>query len=152
MKYAVTMKHMKLSNKVLARIKRHVQKLSVLFSEMEEDLPFLEIIVKKHKKRRLNHVTDEIRFDDTIETIESVSPKYHSPVYYDGTIKLILPRKSLVAHTKGFLPDQAIDKGFVRLMKEAKTYKGKHFTGNSEYFDHRSIRKINFSKAKNKIR
>ncbi|MBI2031707.1 MAG: hypothetical protein HYT08_03775 [Candidatus Levybacteria bacterium] len=140
MRYTVTAKQCELSDKALLHIKNHVRKLAGLLPEFRVDLPLLEIIIKRHKKRRLNHITDEVRIDNVIEIVESVTPKSEDPIYYDGTIKLILPKKPLVVYTRGFLLDQVIDVGFHRLTKEIKTYKGKHFVGNSEYFDRRSIR------------
>lgn len=50
MRYAVTAKHCKLSDKVLLHIKKCVLRFSVFLAEFRSDLSFLEILENKRKK------------------------------------------------------------------------------------------------------
>ncbi len=114
MRYTIATKGCDLSNKMLLHIKLHVRKLARVLPEFKSSLPLLEIVMRKQRNRTF------------------------------GTIKLILPKKPLVVHAQGFVIDEAINVGFDRLMREVDTYKGKHFVGDSEYFNHNSIRKAEY--------
>lgn len=113
MVYTIATKGCKLSDKILDHIEKHIKKLVSFLPQFDPDLPFFELIIKKHKRKRLN---------------------------YDGTIMLRLPKKPLATHIIGANIDEAINIGFKRIVKELKTYKGEHFQSDSGYFDHTSIR------------
>lgn len=53
--------------------------------------------------------------------------------YFDGSLTLHLPKQALNARFKGKLVDEAVKQGFTRVRRELRTYKGKHFVGDSEY-------------------
>ena len=142
MKYTVTTKHLKLSEKTLAHIERHVKKINHMLPFLDPDAVTLDFVLRKNRKKRLNHIKIEIFEEDHQEkSIEQINPKAESPIYYDGTIKMILPKKPLVVHIAGENIDQAINIGFERLFKELETYKGRHLVDDSEYFNHDTIRK-----------
>ncbi|MBI2074943.1 MAG: hypothetical protein HYT83_03860 [Candidatus Levybacteria bacterium] len=137
---SITTKGCRLSDVILEHINQHAQKIAQFLSGYGSDLPLLVIILRKHK-RRLGQNTEIITFDEG-DVRHIINNKTASTIYFDGTITLRIPKKPLVVHLTGGSPDEAVNIGFERLIKELKTYKGKHFSSNSEYFDHRSIRKV----------
>lgn len=142
MKYTVSSKHLSLSDKTLAHIKEHVEKVNRLFPHLASDITELDICMRENKQKKLNRIKlEEGEEKYTGKSGEAVHPKDPNPIYFDGVIKLVLPKKPLVVHFKEATIDGAINVGFERLCKKIKTYKGKHYSGNSEYYDHRSIRK-----------
>jgi len=120
MRYTITTKGCTLSEVTVRKIDQQVKKLSRFLLGFDPEVLLLEIIIKKHHTR-IHSLID-------------------NPVYYDGALKLILPKKPLVAHLLGKSADDALRKGFHHLLKELKTYKGKHFKSNSEYFNQATIR------------
>lgn len=147
MRVKIAVKGFKLSDKALLVIGKHAKKLTLFLSQIKSNLPLLDIIIRKQKKRRLNSGINSV---DVVYNIKSkfAFPKIKTPFFYDGTLKLILPKRSLIVHIKGNLIEEAIKAGFSRLIKELNNYQGKHHKGNSKYFDHRSIRKIEESKLR----
>lgn len=141
MKYVITTKQCVLSKDIEHYVEQEVSKLVRFLRRHDPILPTLDIVIRKHKKRRLNHRALADGFSDHQWTILMVHPKADSSHYYDGMMKLLLPQKPLVVHFKGKTTDEALNVGFARLMKELETYKGKHFESDSQYFDHRSIRR-----------
>ncbi|MCL5411716.1 MAG: hypothetical protein M1150_03165 [Patescibacteria group bacterium] len=141
MEYLISTKKFQLSDSSLRYLDRKLKRLSRFLSDMAIDLPLLEIIIRKHKKRRLDHILENVSVDPEVNIV-SVTPKSSSPVYYDGTMRLQLPKKPIVAHFDGKTVDEALEVGFKRLTRELDTYKGEHFGSDSEYFDQKTIRKL----------
>jgi len=117
----ITTKGFKLSEKDKEKLGSYVSKLSRYLIQFREKLPILTFILRKDKK-------------------VSALPKEPSPFYYEGTIRLRLPKKSLVSHIREAFTTQAIEKGFRRILKELQTYKGKHFRGHSKYRSKESLK------------
>jgi len=141
MKYTISTKHCSLSDKNLKHIEKHVAKINHMLPNLDTDEAQLDLLLRENKKRRLDHVRLEtFEEDHTEKTIENINPKASDPIYFDGTIRLVLPKKPLAVHLKGASIDEAINVGFERLFKEIETYKGKHYADDSEYFDHTTIR------------
>jgi len=88
----------------------------------------LDLVFKRKKERILSHA--------------SPTPKASLAICFDGTIKMVLPKKPLIVRFKKATIDEAVNIGFDRLFKEIETYKGKHFTNNSEFYNHDTIRKV----------
>lgn len=105
---------------------KHIVKIERMLSSLASDLAELDIILRCNKQRR---------------ELEKATPKLSALYYFDGTIKLILPRKVLVAHLEGLNEDEAINSGFEKLVREIKTYRGKHFKTDSQYNRHETLRK-----------
>lgn len=141
MKYTVSTKQCGLSDKTLRHIDKHIVKINQMLPGLDSDATELDFVIRQNKKKRLNHIRLETYEENHTErAIEDASPKASDPIYFDGTIKLVLPKKPLSVHLKGATIDEAINTGFDRLFKEIETYKGKHYTSDSEYFDHATIR------------
>lgn len=114
MRTVITTKGFKLSPKDKEKVESYLSKLSRYLIQFREKLPIFTFILRKDKK-------------------VSTSPKEKSPFYYEGTMKLSLPKKPLVAHIRETFVVEAIEKGFKRILKELQTYKGKHFKAHSDY-------------------
>ena len=141
MKYTISTKHCSLSDKNLEHIDQHIAKINRMLPNLGSDAAELDIVIRQNKKRRLNHIKlDEFEENHGTLTIGYTNPKSPDPIYINGTIKLTLPKKPLAVNLEGASIDEAINIGFERLFKELKTYKGKHYASNSEYFDHTTIR------------
>lgn len=141
MKYTISTKHLKLSDKTLGHIEKHIEKINHMLSHLQPDISELDLLIRENKKKRLNDRNLEAFVEnEMLKAKNRVNAKILSPIYFDGTIKLTLPKKPLTIHLHGTTLDEAINVGFDRLFGEIETYKGKHYTGNSEYFDHRTIR------------
>ncbi|OGH20760.1 MAG: hypothetical protein A3D74_05545 [Candidatus Levybacteria bacterium RIFCSPHIGHO2_02_FULL_37_13] len=125
MHYTITTKDCSLSEGLEKYLQVHIEKLAKFLPKFDRDLPLLDIIVRKHKKKSLK---------------KAGKKHIDNPVYYDGTLKLILPKKPLVVKILGKTIEEATNLGFSHLLKELETYKGKHMSSDSEYFDRRSIR------------
>ena len=141
MKYTISTKHCSLSDKNLEHIEKHIEKINHMLPNLDPDTTLLDFMLRENKKRRFNYIRHEtLEENQTGKTIKNVNPKAPNPIYFDGTIKLVLPKKPLMVYLKGVTIDEVINTGFERLFEEIKTYKGKHYSGNSEYFDHKTIR------------
>ncbi|RJQ38072.1 hypothetical protein C4559_02505 [Candidatus Microgenomates bacterium] len=136
--YNIAVKGCVLSDETLAYVEKHLTKLAKYLPNFNPDAPFLDLIIRK-QKIHLDHYIQRTPVNGT--SIKEVkNPKTQSPVYYEGIIKIILPRKPLVIRMKGNTIDEAINDGFKQINKKIKTYRGKHFPSDSEYYDKKSIK------------
>lgn len=141
MKYTISGKHLRLSDKTLGHIVVHIKKINHVLPDLNPDIAELDLLIRENKKKKLHDVKPEDLKENLMQKAKAkVISKALSPIYFDGTIKLVLPRKPLTIHLKGASIDEAINVGFARLFREIEIYKGKHYSSNSEYFDHRTIR------------
>ncbi|OGH13161.1 MAG: hypothetical protein A2687_05240 [Candidatus Levybacteria bacterium RIFCSPHIGHO2_01_FULL_38_26] len=125
MRFIIATKDCALSTASKEYVGQHTKKLSTLLSKRSLSPSLLDILIKKHK--RVTSASDRSSVDN--------------PIYYDGTIKLVLPKKPLVVRMIGKTIDEAVKNSFAKLTKKLETYKGKHISSNSKYLDHSTIRK-----------
>lgn len=121
MRTQITAKGFRFSPTDREKINGYISKLSRHLLKFKEALPILTFVLKKDKTT-------------------SSAPKEKSAYYYEGTIKLLLPKKPLIAHIRESYTIEAIESGFKRIIKELQTYKGKHFKSHSDYKNHDSIK------------
>lgn len=138
MKYTVSTKKFKLSSKIEVDIARHIAKIVRVTPIFPNNFILLDITIRKEKKNSLDHTENTIRNFD-INPLPG-HPIIDNPVFYDGTLHLVLPIKSLTVHFRGKTPDEALQFGFERLVEEIDVYKGKHIPSDSEYKNHKTIR------------
>jgi len=141
MKYTITTKKFDLTDKEVGHIvEKHIKRIDRLFPKMQKDTAEMDILVRRnHQRKELGR----FEIDDIDgEYIEFTAPKLSKPFYYDGTLKFTLPKKVLVVHFYGVDLIETINSGFSKLFREIDTYKGKHYKGDSEYFNHDSISTI----------
>lgn len=109
--YSISTKDCKISEKNLILLERHLYKLSDLISKFSSDLPLLYLVIRWHSKKD----------------------------YYDGALFLDIPKKRLYAVFEGKSIEEAVQLGFERIEREIDTYKGLHFTSDSEYYDRSTL-------------
>ena len=114
MVYSIATKDCEISEKNLALLERYLYKLSDRISKFSTDLPLLYFVLRWQSKKD----------------------------YYYGSIYLDLPKKRLYVNFQGKSIEEAIQLGFERIKKEVETYKGLHFTSDSEYYDHTNLEEI----------
>src|SRR3989344_1804577 len=96
MKYTITTKHCSLSDKTLKHIEKHIAKINNMLPNLDPDATELDFIIRQNKKKRLNSQKHEELEENHMEkTIEDFYPKASDPIYFDGTIKLVIPKKPL---------------------------------------------------------
>ncbi|MEK7605918.1 MAG: hypothetical protein AAB478_05370 [Patescibacteria group bacterium] len=139
MHFTITTKLFHISDKDCQYIEKLVKKLLQLTPWKEPDYPLLDILLRKHRKKSLDHIEKRLILEGAIQ------PKHghetiDNPVYYDGTLDLILPKKRIVANMLGKTVHEALKDGFDELFLELDKYKGLHFANDSEYYNHRTIR------------
>ena len=139
MHFTITTKLFHLSDIECRYIERLVKKLLQFAPWKEPDLPLLEIVVRKHKKKSLNHIEKRLISEGTVEA-KPGHETIDNPIYYDGTLDLILPKKRIVAKMLGKTVREALKDGFDELFLELDKYKGMHFANDSEYHSHKTIR------------
>jgi hypothetical protein len=140
MRYTISSKLFQLSDRHLQHIERLVEKLTRFGPYGEADEVLLNIIIRRHNKKSLNHIEKRLAADLTVNPIHG-HEFTDSPVYYDGTLDFILPKKSIVAKMLGKNVDEALKDGFDELFRELDAYKGLHFPDDSEYVNHSTLRK-----------
>lgn len=140
MHYTVTTKHFHIANKDLIHLTKLLKKVLGMVQWRELDYPLVDIVLRMQKKRSRNYMEKKFTSELIVQPLRE-HKIIDNPVYYDGTIKLLLPKKPLVVHILGIQVDEALNAGFDHLFRELATYKGHHFGDYSEYFDHRTIRR-----------
>lgn len=143
MNLIITTKKFRLLGNDQQYIGKLVKKILRFIPWKDDDYPLLEIILRKHKKKSLDHSEKKLIAKDLVRPLAG-HETIDNPVYYDGTVDLILPKKRLVANMLGKTVHEAIKDGFDELFSEIDTYKGLHFSGNSKYYSHQTIRQKQF--------
>ncbi|MDP3941975.1 MAG: HPF/RaiA family ribosome-associated protein [bacterium] len=137
MKYTITAKHSVLSETSKAYAEKQVRKLDQFLPDFPMDGVILDIVIEKYHKRSLESTKkDKEEFKG-----KEVRPSIDHPVYFEVTIKMVLPVKPLVVTKLGKSVDEAVKLGFLKLQRMLQQYKGKHFKDVSEYYDRKTIRK-----------
>lgn len=139
MHFTISTKKFRISDKDFRYVERLVRKLVQFSPWKDPDYPLLDVIIRKHRKRSRDHIERRLIAEDSVHSLPG-HETVDEPVYYDGTLDLILPKKRLVANMLGRTVDEAIKDGFDELFRELDTYKGLHFADDSEYYSRQTIR------------
>lgn len=137
--YNITAKNFDLSDRTLKDIDRYAKKLVKYLPGFDPDLLLMDFIIRKQKKH-LDNFVEKVEADHTSTPVYE-KKKTYGTVYYDGRILLRIPAKPLAVRFKEDTVNKAISVGFARINKELQRYEGMHFTSNSGYYNHKSIRK-----------
>ena len=114
MNFCVTARHYQITSSLWDVVERHVQKIGNRLPNLNPNLGLIKLVIIRNKRRN----------------------------YFDGSISFSVPKKHLYAYFQGVRVEEAVKNAFGRLFKELNKYKGKHFTNDSQYFRHESIRQI----------
>lgn len=139
MRYTISTKLFHLSDKDNQYIKKLAEKLLAFIPFKDGDYPLLEIVIRRHKKKSLNHIEKRLISNLSVQPLAG-HENVDNPVYYDGTLDLILPKKRIVSKMLGKTVDEAIKDGFDELIRELDDYKGLYFESDSKFYDHKTIR------------
>ncbi|RJQ27988.1 hypothetical protein C4577_00245 [Candidatus Parcubacteria bacterium] len=152
MLYNISTKGFKISNVNLENIEKHIKKVARFLPQFQPnpDLMKMNIIIRKHKERRLKNKEKDLETSNESVHITTKNPKITNPFYYTGTINLVLPIKPLIVNLYGTNIDEAINNGFKQLIKELETYEGLHSPNYSGYFDRSTIQEALNQQKKDK--
>lgn len=139
MNFTISIKQLRLSQNESIYIEKLVKKVMNLCPWDEPDLPLLEIVIRRHKTKSLNHLETRLIAEGSIAPLPG-HEIMDNPVYFDGTIDLILPKKRIIAKMLGKTVQEAVKDGFDELFRELDKYKGFNFVNDSEYYNHASMR------------
>ena|SRR3990167_8409283 len=140
MKYAITCKSFRLTKLENNMVKEFVQKISKLLVTFGKEALYVNVVLRRHKKNSLDHLVK--RFIKEQEISHFINHRsIDSPIYFDGTVFIPLPRKTLTSYMLGKSVKEALSTVFENLKEEIAKYKGKHFKGHSGYFDRSTIRR-----------
>jgi len=128
-------------NRLHQDIIKRMEKIIRVIPWKDSDYPLLDIIVRKKRKKSLDHIEKRLISEYEINPPAGGHKSVDNPVYYDGTIKLIMPKRPLIVSLLGKTPEEAFVLGFDHLEREIGRYKGTHLKSHSEYFDHDTIRR-----------
>ncbi len=142
MNIKIASKNFQVSKRLYREIIKKAEKVFLLTPWKDSDYPILDMIIRKKRKKSLSHTEKKLISEYEVNPPAGGHRAIDNPVYYDGTIKLITPKKPLVTSLLGKTLEEAIEKGFRHLIREISKYKGMHFRSHSEFFDHSSIRGI----------
>lgn len=126
--YKITLKDCQLSKANEKLIKEHLSKIEQFLPDMAEDLPLISIFLRKHKLISYPLKNPEINRNSGLVD------------YFEGTFALHLPNNPLYVQVQEPTIEDCLDKGFNTIFQELDKYKSTHFTSDSEYPEHVSIR------------
>lgn len=81
-----------------------------------------------------------INFPKSKIELSVVLKKHERNTFYSCTIKLILPKKTLIVNCGGHKIEEIFHEGIEKLERMIETYKETHFSGDSKYPDRKTIR------------
>lgn len=131
--FKITTKGCQVSDRTRRRIYRHLAKVTQFLPDVEEDLIVFRLVIKKNIDRYHPQKTRS-----RLHKYADVKPEL---AYFEGSITLRLNKKQLFVHFKGQTIDECVNLGFERIFDELKKHKDLHFSAESEYPDHSSIRR-----------
>lgn len=108
-------------------------KLSTFIPLRMGDFSRVEIVIRKHKTKSFTHKRTRREDIDT-------------PEYFDGTIRLLLPKKDIIAKMTGKNVHEALKDGFDELVFEIEKYKGMNFKNDSDFSNRQTIRRGMYEK------
>ena len=135
MKVLVSTKGTKLERNVLDSINKYSAKLNRFLPHFNPDLLTLNLFVRKnddkfHVHRKYRHTGKDY--------LKGKSQLAH----FEGSIRLIAPKKVLYTNFKGVTVYESVHTGIKNLIKEINKYKQLHFKSQSQYPHHETIRRI----------
>lgn len=114
-------------------INRNLSKLEQFLPDVAGDLLVLRLVIRKNVDRYhppRTHLQQHKTYADTKPSL----------AYFEGSITFRIDKNRLYVHFKGQTLDECIKRGFELIFKELKKFKNLHFSSESEYPDHNSIR------------
>ncbi|GEM_PF-2085877 len=130
----LTTRNCRVSDESQKRINEHLAKIVKLLPHIESDLVVFRLTIRKNIDR---YFPSRIR-RHRHKTYSDLKPAISN---FEGSMTFRLYKNKFYTHFKGVTIDECINLGFGRLFTEVEKYKDLHFSSESEYPDHRSIRR-----------
>ena len=129
----ITCKNCELSEDNHKHIQANLEKIVKALPHVESDLIVFRLTLKRN--------TDKYHPQRTHpHSHKTYSDKKPSLAFYEGSITFRLDKNRLYVHFKGRTIDECINLGFERIFEEIEKFKDIHYTTESEYPDHSTIR------------
>lgn len=136
MHFTLTAHGFRLTRQENLSIEKQVAKLIRFMPIEQPDYPLLDIIMRKQTKKGHAHFKETILKEKSAYPLKGYEAA-DSPIYYDGTLNLSLPKKRIATKMLGKTPSEALHDGFDELFRQLDIYKGLHFPNDSTYDTHR---------------
>lgn len=133
MLFQLTAKNCQLSKREREIIDRYLAKIEQILPSVDDDLIVLRLTIKKVIDKY--HPTRVRR-----EPEKTYSDSKPALANFDGSITFRISKHRFYVHFKSKTIDEGINLGFKRVFTELGKYKDLHFSSESEYPDHNSIR------------
>lgn len=131
--FLATAKNCRISASTNRRINQHLQKIAQGFPDVQEDLIVFRLIIRKNIDKYHPPRSHSLPHKDYSDTKSALA-------FFEGSMTFRLDKKQLYVHFKGRTIDEGIERGFELIFKKLKKFKDLHFSSESEYPDHSSIR------------
>lgn len=132
--FQLTAKNCQILDKSRSRIDRHLAKLAQSLPNVESDLVVLRLTIRKNIDKyyppRVHHHRHKLYAD--------LKPELS---FFEGSMVFCLKKVRFYTHFKGQTIDECTNLGFKHLFTELEKFKDSHFSSQSEYPNHRSIRR-----------
>lgn len=131
--FQLTARNIYISDTSRKIINRHIEKVESKLTNVNPDLVVLRLALRKnvdkyHPPR--THPHPHRGYSDLKPALAS----------FEGSVTFRLNKKRFYAHFKGQTINECTSLGFERLLEEIEKYKDLHFSSESDYPDHSSIR------------
>lgn len=130
----LTTRNCRVSDDSKKRINDYLARVVKVLPHIESDLVVFRLTIRKNIDR---YFPPRIR-RHRHKTYSDLKPAIS---YFEGSITFRLHKNRFYTRFKGVTIDECINLGFGRLFIELEKYKDLHFPSESEYPDHRSIRR-----------
>lgn len=121
MVFQLTAKNCQISDLSHKIIDRYLDKMTRMLSIIASDLVMVKFVIRKNKEK-------------------TYSDSKPALAYFEGSISFRLNKNRFYVHFKGQTINECANLGFNRILSELKKYKQLHFSSESKYPDHKSIR------------
>ncbi len=131
--FKLTTKSCQVSDRSYKHITQHLAKITQTLPDIEEDLIVFRLTMRKNLDRYhppRTHPHPHKSYADVKSEL----------AFFEGSITFRIGKKQLFTHFKGQTIDECINLGFDRIFNELEKYKELHFSAESEYPNHSSIR------------
>lgn len=114
-------------------IDQHLKKITQSLPDINEDL----IVFRLNLKRNIDRYHPSRSHPLSHRSYSDIKPAL---AFFEGSINFRLDKKQLYVHFKGRTVNECLKQGFDLVFRELEKFKDLHFSSESEYSDHSSVR------------
>lgn len=134
--FKLTTKDCTISPGIQRRISQHLKKITQDLPNTEEDLIVFRLVLRRNIDKYHPHRNRPPLYKNYARSKPALA-------HFEGSMYFRLDKKQLYAHFKGLTIGECVDRGFELIWRQLQKYEGLHFSSDSKYPDHNSIRKEN---------